>query len=370
MTDDVFRQRRPISQTEIGQEPVPSPADVKAAFDRPEPQMAPNMTGNMPNPVSIKNMQNAPAHFLQQIAANQAQPNGPENVETPRPNPYATTANYGNLSAEHLAAQNTTLKNVLDAISDSTTVYEKITLPSLGRFYTDEGPRDGILHIRPMTGQEENILASQRLVKKGMAINMIFDQCIREKYHSENFLAIDRTFLLIYLRGISYGTNYDVDVTCPFTDKKFQHSIQLNLEVEECPADFSPSSLKGVLPRTNLSFSYRLATGLDEQKMQDHRDMKAKFDTTNQADDSLNYRTALLIEEIGGVSDKNGIQAILNKLPAMDTNYLRNVTGNPPLGVNTTIPIISPFTGEEFEIELPIETSFFFPKQRKVPTQA
>lgn len=265
------------------------------------------------------------------------------------------------------------LQSMLEEIKEISSVYEEITLPSLGRFYNGtNGPTDGKIRIRPMTGSEEQILATQRFVKKGTAMNMIFDKCIKEskQYPSENLLVADRNFLLIYLRGISYGPEYEVEITCPFTDKKFNYTIDLNLDIIQCPEDFNPNSLNGVLPRTKYEFSYRLPNGSDEQKIVDHRDRNTKFDNANKADDTLLYRTALLINEINEISDEKEILVILKNLPIADVAYLRNLTTNEPFGVNTKILIPSPFTGEEFETELPFDTNFFLPMAKKDLTQA
>ena len=90
----------------------------------------------------------------------------------------------------------------------STSQYEEILLPSKGKFYDGtNGPSDGIISLRPMTGEEEQILATPRFVRKGQAINMIFQKCIKENFKVENFLTVDRTYMLLYLRGISYSTS-------------------------------------------------------------------------------------------------------------------------------------------------------------------
>lgn len=265
------------------------------------------------------------------------------------------------------------LQEMLEEMKPISSNYEEITLPSLGKFYNGvNGPSDGKLHIRPMTGAEEQILATQRFVKKGIAMNMIFDKCIKEskQYPSENLLVADRNFLLIYLRGISYGPEYDVKIMCPFTDKEFNYTIDLNLDIKQCPEEFNVNSLEGVLPRTNYPFSYRLPNGSDEQKITDHRDRNTKFDNANKADDTLLYRTALLINEIGEISDEKEILVLLKNLPILDVAYLRNLTTNEPFGVNTKILITSPYTGEEFETELPFDTNFFLPMAKKDLTQA
>lgn len=271
------------------------------------------------------------------------------------------------------------LQSLLDSVKENTFVYEEIILPSMGKFYDGtNGPTNGKLHIRPMTGAEEQILATQRLVKKGVAINMIFDKCIKEskQYSSEKLLESDRNFLLIYLRGISYGPEYDVEVTCPVTDRVFNYTINLDtdLSVTRCPEDFGPENLHDTLPSSGLMFTYRLPSGIDNQKIMDHKERNAKFDMSGQTDDTFLYRTALLINEIGNenvsITDEKEILILLKNLKIDDVAYLRNVITNEPFGVDTKITITSPYTQTDFVQELPFGTSFFLPTAKKDKTPA
>lgn len=247
-------------------------------------------------------------------------------------------------------------------------VYEPIQLPSKGKFYDGEtGPTNGTIHLRPMTGEEEEILATPRFVKKGQAINMIFNRCMRENYDSANFLTQDRTYMLIYLRGISYTPDYDVEIRDPESDQTFATTINLSeLYVDYCPENFGPENLEDRLPVTGYSFKYRLAVGQDEQEVQQYRDRRAKnFDLSGQADDTLLYRTAHLVQEIEGLTDKIEIQTLLKKLPIQDVAYLRTVVNEPPFGVDTKISITNPYSMRDFEIDLPLESNFFFPRAKR-----
>ncbi len=247
-------------------------------------------------------------------------------------------------------------------------VYEPIQLPSKGKFYDGEnGPSNGTIHIRPMTGEEEEILATPRFVKKGQAINMIFNRCMRENYDSANFLTQDRTYMLIYLRGISYTPDYDVEIRDPESDQTFATTINLSeLYVDYCPENFGPENLEDKLPVTGYNFKYRLAVGQDEQEVQQYRDRRAKnFDLSGQADDTLLYRTAHLVQEIEGLTDKIEIQTLLKKLPIQDVAYLRTVVNEPPFGVDTKISITNPYSMRDFEVDLPLESNFFFPRAKR-----
>lgn len=263
------------------------------------------------------------------------------------------------------------LKSLLDDLKNSTSVYEEIILPSRGVFYDGEnGPADGILHIKPMTGEEEQILSTPRFVRKGQALNMIFSRCIKEKYKPEDLLTVDRTYLLIYLRGISYSTEYEVEIKCPECEKKFTTDIDLNsLVVDNCPDNYGPT-LSGVLPTSGYSFTYRLSKGRDETDIQDHRDRRIKNFGDTVADDTLTYRTSILLEEIQGITDKKDLQTLIKNLPISDVSHIRNCINEPPFGVDTKIEIVCPSCLQEFDVDLPLEANFFFPRQRREKTQA
>jgi len=262
--------------------------------------------------------------------------------------------------------QSAALSDLLGRLEPKRSLFEPIKLPSLGRFYDGtNGPADGIVGVRPMTGEEEQILATPRFVRKGLAINMIFQRCIEQDFRAEDLLTVDRTYLLIWLRGISYSPDYDVEVKCPFTEKKFMTTINLNdLDVEECPNDYGPE-LIDVLPTTGYKFNYRLSTGKDEQEIQEYRDRRMKMFGDNASDDTLLHRTAMLLNDIEGVEEKKELMTLIKHLPINDVSYIRNCVNEPPFGVTTTVQVVSPYANEEFEIELPLEANFFFPKRRR-----
>ena len=133
-----------------------------------------------------------------------------------------------------------------------------------------------------------------------------------------------------------------------------------------CEDNFSPDNLEDVLPVTGYRFKYNLARGKDEQTIQDHRERRAKnFDLSGQADDTLLFRTAHLLEEIEGLSSKVEMQTLLKKLPIQDVAYLRTMVNEPPFGVETKVSISNPYTLNDFEIELPLESNFFFPRAKR-----
>ena len=361
--DENFRPRRPQN---------PDDMDETPSLNLQE-KMKQNPMENVPSEgaaFAIQGLENAPAEFLQKLKGVQS-PQRPVERELSGKEPKRGLGEMTQTVApvsfkESAPAAAGHLKEVLEGLKRSSTVYDEIELPSKGRFYDDiTAPSNGIISLRPMTGEEENILATQRFVKKGEAVNMIFKRCIKEDYNPSQFLTIDRTYILIYLRGISYSPSYEVKVKCSDCEESFLTAINLGaLFVEQCPDTYGPE-LNDVLPKTQLPFSYRLSTGKDEQDITGYRERKVKAFGDQAADDTLIYRTATLLNHIDGIRDKNELQILLKNLPVSDGSYIRNCINEPPFGVDTNIEISCPSCLHDFEVDLPLEASFFFPRRSK-----
>ncbi len=178
-------------------------------------------------------------------------------------------------------------------------------------------------------------------------------------------------YLLIYLRGISYTPQYDVEIKCEECSNKFQSTIDLNgIDIESCPDDFGPDSLDGVLPVSEFKFTYRLSRGEDEAEINAYRERRAKQWGDNVTDDTLHYRTAMLLDQIEGMTDKNYIQQLAKKLPIQDVAYIRGLVNQPPFGVDTDIEMLCPSCFCEFTVDLPLEASFFFPRRKTLKQRA
>jgi protein-arginine kinase activator protein McsA len=260
-------------------------------------------------------------------------------------------------------------KEIVDRLKEYSHQYDEITLPSLGVFYgAGEGPQDGILHVRRMTGKEEEILATTRYFREGKIVDMILENCIKEKYRPEDLLVVDRDYILVYIRGISYSTDYEVEIKCPMCEKRFTTVIELNsFVINDCPEDFNQNSLNLILPDSQLQVKYKISRGRDESAVQAYKDRKIKnnFDSNDDSDDTLLYRMSVLISDIEGISDKHQIMSIIEQLPISDVNYLRGKINDLPFGMDTQIALECRNCGEDFETSMPMGASFFFPRVKK-----
>lgn len=375
MSDEVFKQsRKKITPQDLETADRPAVPDVNpldrvkamqqavarevGETDGPQP-MRPNFNPDAPFQMSG----NIPP-MLQEMIQNQG--GQPQAAKTSRPAMNRSPRPVADTQLPHLRKTGSDeLEALLGKLAPHVS-WEEVELPSKGKFY-DSIP--GVLHVRTMTGEEEQILATPRFVRKGKAIDMIFEKCIQETINTQELLSVDRTYLLIFLRGISYTPEYDVEIECPGCTNRYNTVINLSeIEVDYCPDNFDPAALSGVLPKSGFRFSFRLATGSDEQAIARHRENMVKEYGDQNDDDTLLYRTALLLEEIEGVTDKHELQILLKKLPINDVAHLRNTVAEPPFGVDTQIGQVCPYCTREFEIDLPLETNFFFPRKKKERT--
>jgi hypothetical protein len=285
----------------------------------------------------------------------------------PRPNMgFKQEADFqGNIGVTNTG--NASLDELLSGITNLYQ-YDAVHLPSMGRLY-ERGPANGTLHVRPMTGREEQYLATQRYARGNAATNAIFKNCIRENIDVSKLLVEDRTYLLIFLRGISYGTKYDVQLRCESCSESFEKVIDLDsLPVTRCPETFTADNLIDKLPVSNYRFKYRLPTGEDEVEVSEYRQRNLK-QRPDSLDDTFFHRATLLLDYIGNdnvtLTEKHAIKALLPQMPVADINYLRNVLNEPPFGVDTDMMILCPACYNEFNVTIPMELSFFFPKNKK-----
>jgi hypothetical protein len=374
MPDDVYRSsKKKVTQGDVAASPEGDPLakvqQVQNAMAKETGQDAPpnfaNHGGTDNAPFEISG--NVPPAFREAMQKNKApQAEADDSFEAFEAPPERPRKKKNKKKADLRVQGSDQLEGLLQQLA-AKHHWEEFTFPSRSKFYTDIPPT---IHIRPMTGEEEQILATPRWVKKGKAIDMIFDRCIQENFRTEDLLSIDRTHLLIYLRGISYTPEYDVEIKCPACSMKFSTVINLDLDVEPCPDDYDSDSLCGELPTSGFEYTYRLATGADEQEITSYRERRIQQWGDQSDDDTLLYRTALLLEDIEGVTMKKELAHLLKRLPINDVSHLRNVINEPPFGVDTEVPMVCPACTEEFEIDLPLETNFFFPRKKQERTPA
>lgn len=243
---------------------------------------------------------------------------------------------------------------------------ELVDLPSHGYLYEDvtedEDILNGQIRIRPMTHHEEKILATNRLIKSGQALDMVFQNCIKSKIAPEDLLTSDRLFLMFWLRGISYGHEYSFQIRCqnPACERKFKFTADISQQpIKEIDQSVKePIVVK--LPKTQATVHYHLPRGRDEKEAR--RESNQVVDV-NAIDNSTTKRLKALIEKIddpeGNEIPKKDWLSFLDSLIAYDSSVLREDMMDKDGGVEPIQDIECPHCGETFDSDIPVTADFF-----------
>jgi len=239
-------------------------------------------------------------------------------------------------------------------------VYESVLLPSKGALYPKDWTKDGKISIRPMTIKEEKILNTVRLVKSGKALDMIFRACIEKpEIKVEELLSGDRSFLLFYLRCISYGAAYEYRINCPSCSTQFENVYNLNEMKVKYLGDKFKEPVDFVLPISKKRIAYRLLRGADEVAMIEERERKLSSFNADQIDDSITFRLSQTIELLESVTDKFEIARLVDNMLAGDAAALRQNMIDTDCGVDTSVKHICPKCANEFQADIPLTVDFF-----------
>jgi len=241
-----------------------------------------------------------------------------------------------------------------------------VEVPSHGHLYkgftNDEDVAKGIIKIRQMTLNEEKILTTDRLVQQGKALDMILENCIKSDISSYDLLSSDRLYLLFYLRGMSYGLDYDFDVRCYHCGTNFQQTIEIDkLPIKEWTS--SEDSLEPImtkLPISNFLVEAHYMRGRDESVlMEKAREIKA----FNQVDDDVDESLVLLIDKVttdqGEILSPRDKADFINNMVAGDADHFRDTLREKDCGIKQVRHIFCPRCSGELEFNVPLGRNFF-----------
>lgn len=216
----------------------------------------------------------------------------------------------------------------------------EVELPSENRAYVLEDPNLPIT-LRPMTFEDEKNLISAK--KDQDPMNLILQKCVSNIKISD-LLHIDKLYLIMKLREISYGDDYSVLLICPKCKAENPSIIRLSeLNVNPVPDDFSdPVTVE--LPKIKKKIKIRYPRVRDEKYMS----------TSELMLDNI-WR---FVEEIDGHTDKSIIAPVVNRLPLVDIKtILKHLTLE--YGVDTNVKLQCGSCKEVSVLDLPINVNFF-----------
>jgi hypothetical protein len=247
---------------------------------------------------------------------------------------------------------------------DFVTPTQIIQLPSKGR-YPEGHPLHGrdSIEIKYMTAKDEDILTNRSLLKKGLAIDRLIQNVIKDKTINARSLYIgDRNAIIINARASAYGADYKTSVQCPACGEtsKFQFDLA---DHEEYNGDNYPQAIQDnndgtftlTLPASGIIARIRPLTGQDEVEMLSEG--KAKDATTN----LITKQMKRFVVDFNGYSDKTTINYVANNMVAGDARYIRDSFKliSPDIKMEQTF--VCKNCEHEEAMVVPFGTDFFWP---------
>ena len=228
------------------------------------------------------------------------------------------------------------INDILKNVPEQTAV--RVELPSECRAYNiDESE---VITLRPMTFEDEKSIVGS---KGEDPINLLLSRCL-DGIKVMDLLPMDKLYLIMKLREISYGDEYDTVLVCNHCKAENPAKIHLSqLNVNPVPDDFSdPVTI--FLPTIKKEAKVKFPRVRDERWLSD---------TENSLNEIWRF-----VHEIDGHTDKSIVAAVVNKLPLVDVKTILKAF-NTDYGLDTKVKLECKSCGGVSVIELPIDSNFF-----------
>jgi hypothetical protein len=293
------------------------------------------------------------------------------------------------------------LDRVLKTKEEDLHPWEEVILPSKGMYYGGRIP-GGIVEVKPMGLYADKVLATQRLVRSGEALEYIFKRYVKlpNDFDCLELLDDDRSFLLYYLRGITHGNSYEFVLTCPQCEGISEHEYDLNELWENATP---PNEKLGQEPFSvrlpdlsdqlgeDFIVKVRFLRGHDTNEMlgtvkpsdglpgrararkkrdwrnKDKADEVRTFGET--LDSTLEKNINKIIVEAGGETSRGKIRQLVDRLHSSDVNSIIEFLRQNSPGIDTVVETDCTRCSATIVTPLPITASFFRPEKRSRPRE-
>lgn len=245
---------------------------------------------------------------------------------------------------------------------------KEVQLPSLGKLYGGEIP-EGYVTIEPMGTKEEKLFSAG--AQTGIqVISKIFDSCVSCPVDHQELVLGDRMFLLLQIRAVSYGREYEYPFKCDECTKKSYGLIDLDNMPLRHPKDDNkedPSKFVVKLPVLGNELGLRLLIGRDEESIQRYVQQMTARTRGRGSDVEYIYRLARRIDTIDG--QQVGIREAMEFVETIkgeDSLHLRDEISDHDVGPELEVePTCSHCGFPNGPFAMPFDSEFFRPRRRR-----
>lgn len=240
-------------------------------------------------------------------------------------------------------------------------------LPSKGALYNngelDPTIQNGEIHVHAMSAMDEIVMKNPDMLFSGKAINQIFKTCIPAILKPDQLFGKDIDALMIYLRAVTYGPEYEISARHDCDGAK-QHSYIINLdEVIESMQYLDPTT---IAEQYNVALPNGQVMVLQPvryhhiiellQANENKKEFSAKDVQNNLIMNLLN-----ITQSVDGITDRKLIEEWLRGIPPTWVGTITDAIDK----INDWGPVLERKVkckdcGEEMDVDIPINPISFF----------
>ena len=250
---------------------------------------------------------------------------------------------------------------------DFVTPTEIVDLPSMGS-YPEGHPLCGkeTIEIKHMTAKDEDILTNRSMLKKGIAIDRLLQNILKDKSIDARTLYVgDRNAILIHARASAYGQDYKTKIQCPNCGETSKFKFDLadhevyhgdswgDFDIEKTER----GTFKVTLPLSKIVAEIRPLTGHDELLLV--KEQKGNKTLEN----LITKQMKMFTESFNGYDDPSVISHVANNMVAGDSRYLRDCFKVISPDVKMEAEFECRHCGHEEVILVPFGADFFWPER-------
>ena len=247
---------------------------------------------------------------------------------------------------------------------------EFVELPSKGQFYGENHPlhQAEVVEIRHMTAKEEDILTSEALLKRGVAVDRMLQSVLVDKQIKVTDLLVgDKNAIIIASRITGFGPHYETMINCPSCGQGVSNSFNLGeLELVDhttVPPNVSVNedgTFSVHLESIDFSVQLKLLTGADELRWSEAKDKKKKLKLP---ESSVTDQLKLILAAVDGRTEASVISQFIEVCPTRASREIRVAYEAVMPNVDLTQDFTCPDCDHDGRIGVPLTADFFWPDE-------
>ena len=247
---------------------------------------------------------------------------------------------------------------------------EFVELPSKGQFYGENHPlhQAEVVEIRHMTAKEEDILTSEALLKRGVAVDRMLQSVLVDKQVKVTELLIgDKNALIVASRITGFGPHYETMIGCPSCGQNVSNAFNLGeLELVDhtsLPANVTlneDGTFNAHLESIDFSVQLKLLTGADEQRWTEKKSKKKKLKLP---DSAVTDQLKLIVVGVDDRTETPVVAQFVDMCPTRASREIRSAYEAVMPNVDLNQEFTCPECDHDGRIGVPLTADFFWPDE-------